>query len=353
MNTELFGAEGAARAGNLVRSGALAVFPTETVYGLGADAFNPAACKRIFEAKGRPQDNPLITHIYDRSQVDLLARELPPGAEILMDAFWPGPLTLVLPKKPAVSDVVTAGLDTVGVRMPDHPVALEFLRAAGNPVAAPSANRSGRPSPTTFAMARDAMEGRIEAILDGGPCETGLESTVAAWSETPSARGWTILRPGAVTREDLFSVLDDLFIRETEVKDQSLLARSPGTRHPHYRPNAEVRLFSAMQELEAEQLALAAGWAVIALDDAGTAPGAGTAPRAQPIERRYPVWIDLARRLYVDFSELDALGVPGIFVQAPAARADLATGGTTTGGIAEALLNRLLKASAGTWAGER
>lgn len=344
MKTELLDAGGASRAGSLVRSGALVVFPTETVYGLGADAFNPISCARIFEAKGRPQDNPLITHIHDRSQVELLARELPPGAEILMDAFWPGPLTLVLPKKTAVSDIVTAGLDTVGVRMPDHPAALEFLRAAGTPVAAPSANRSGRPSPTNFAMACDAMESRVEAILDGGPCETGLESTVAAWSDTPSARGWIILRPGAVTREDLFSVLDDLFVRDAGIRDESLLARSPGTRHPHYRPNAEVRMFEEAQELEAEQIALAAGWAVVALDGAGTVPGSGGGKR---IERRYAGWIDLARRLYVDFSELDALGVPGIFVQAPAARS-----GATEGGIAEALLNRLLKASAGKRAGE-
>lgn len=335
MTTELLTPDGTERAGELIRQGKLVVFPTETVYGLGADALDPGACRRIFEAKGRPQDNPLIVHIYDRSQVDLVARALPPGAEILMDSFWPGPLTLVLPKKSAVSDVVTAGLDTVGVRMPRHPAALDFLKAAGTPVAAPSANRSGKPSPTNFAMARSAMEGRAEAIIDGGQCETGLESTVAAWTDTAAGRGWTILRPGAVTREDLYSVLDDLYLSQESARDEDLLARSPGTRHPHYQPRAEVRLFSDAEELErANAAGCYQGWAVLCAEEA---KNAAETERGPLLVRSYPGWIALARRLYSDFYELDSAGVPGILAQIP----------TEEGGISDALRNRLLKASAG------
>lgn len=340
MITEYFSANDTARAGALIRKGSLVVFPTETVYGLGADAFNPEACARIFQAKGRPQDNPLITHIYDRSQVSQLTRNLPPGAEILMDSFWPGPLTIVLPKHPTVSDIVTAGLDTVGVRMPRHAAALAFLKEAGTPVAAPSANQSGKPSPTTFAMAKNAMDGRAEAIIDGGPCDTGLESTVVAWSEGPTASGWTILRPGAVTREDLHSVLDTLFLPCDNSRDDSLLARSPGTRHPHYRPRAEVLLFTNIAELTTFTTTdPESKWTVIALE---AETQSGKFPSTTSTSARlYPDWISLARHLYSDFYELDGENVTGIFVQTPTKHDD--------SGITEALRNRLLKASAGRW----
>lgn len=333
MQTLLLNSDSIEKAAFIINQGGLVVFPTETVYGLGADVFNPEAVKKIFLAKGRPQDNPLIAHIYDKSQVQLLARELPRGTEILMEAFWPGPLTIVLPKNSFVPDIVSAGLDTVGVRLPSHKTALAFLKACNTPIAAPSANISTKPSPTNFSMARKAMEGRVEAIIDGGESDKGLESTVVAWTETNEYCGWTILRPGAVTREDLFSVLDTLFVQNQHTKDEKLLARSPGTRHPHYRPQAEVLLFAYSNDLERGAELLTKNWAIIGLDSEQNLAQKAT------ITRLYPNWIDLARRLYADFSELDSLCVPGILVQAP----------TETTGIAEALLNRLLKASQEKW----
>ena len=164
-------------ASDLLKQGKLVAFPTETVYGLGADALNKNAVLSIFEAKGRPADNPLIVHIHDRSQLDELC-SIPPLAEPLMDAFWPGPLTMLFIRKPSVPPEVTAGLPTVAIRMPSHPVAAAMLKACGLPVAAPSANRSGRPSPTTAAHVLEDMNDRIPLILDGGACDVGLESTV-------------------------------------------------------------------------------------------------------------------------------------------------------------------------------
>ncbi|MBX6396493.1 MAG: threonylcarbamoyl-AMP synthase, partial [Alicyclobacillaceae bacterium] len=163
-----------------LRRGEVVAFPTETVYGLGGDALNPAAVNRIYEAKGRPGDNPLIVHIAERDQLAGLAREVPEEALRLMDAFWPGPLTLVLPKTDRVPDRTTGGLDTVAVRMPAHPVAMALLKAAGVPIAAPSANRSGRPSPTTADHVWEDLRGRIPFLLDGGPAGIGVESTVVA-----------------------------------------------------------------------------------------------------------------------------------------------------------------------------
>lgn len=341
MVTEIFSGDRAAEAGLIIQRGGLVVFPTETVYGLGADVFNEDACRRIFEAKGRPQDNPLIAHIYERSQLDSLVERFPPGAEILMDSFWPGPLTLVLPKKRSVNAIVTANLNTLGVRMPRHTEAFAFLKAAGTPVAAPSANQSGKPSPTNFAMAREAMEGRVEAILDGGACETGLESTVIAWAETKTGSGWTILRPGAVTREDLFSVLDTLFLQEVENLDEKLLSQSPGTHHPHYRPLARVRLFESAENFargtNLTQVENIKSLAILSIDEINTEKT--TNLPSNFTHRHYTSWIELARHLYSDFYELDALGISEILVQTP----------TRRGGIEEALKNRLLKASSDCW----
>ncbi len=353
MDTLLLSGDRAAEAGALLEAGHLVVFPTETVYGLGADALNEDACKRIFEAKGRPQDNPLIVHIYERLQLGLLTVSLPPGADSLMQAFWPGPLTLVLPKSASVGSVVTAGLDTVGIRMPHHPVAREVLRSAGTPVAAPSANRSGKPSPTTFAMACSAMTGRVAAIVDGGDCENGLESTVLGWSqghiqasascdEDPGS-GWVILRPGSVTREDLAHVLGPLLLPPVHPANESLSVRSPGTRHPHYRPRSPVALYYHYEDLKGEKSVLYRDWALIGISD--SLPFAESADDSMDREpeqwsgpvRLYPDWKELARRLYSDFYELDSLGVPGILVQIP----------KDDGGIGEALRNRAGKAAAG------
>ena len=196
-----------AEAAELLRAGQLVAFPTETVYGLGADALNADAVRAIFAAKGRPADNPLIVHIWDRSQLDALCEPTETALQ-LMDRFWPGPLTVLCRKKQAVPEVVTAGLDTVGMRMPSHPVARAMLKAAGVPVAAPSANLSTRPSPTTAAHVLEDMDGRIPLILDGGACEVGVESTVIDVSG-PEPR---VLRPGGVTPEMIEAVFECAYV---------------------------------------------------------------------------------------------------------------------------------------------
>lgn len=228
-------------AARFIRCGDVVAFPTETVYGLGADAFNAEAVQRIFAAKGRPSDNPLITHVADRRQVEALARSVPGHAETLMDRFFPGPLTLILPRHPDVPPVVTAGLDTIGVRMPDHPIALRFLQACATPVAAPSANRSGRPSPTTWQAVRDDLGGRIPCILKGGRTQAGLESTVVDCTATPPL----VLRPGAIALEALRAALPETGVATS---DEQALARSPGTRHRHYAPSARVRLVHTSED---------------------------------------------------------------------------------------------------------
>ncbi|MEK4664838.1 L-threonylcarbamoyladenylate synthase, partial [Priestia sp. FSL H7-0729] len=208
-----------------LRQGQTVAFPTETVYGLGADARSTAAVEAVFVAKGRPSDNPLIVHIAHRDQLDALVTEVNETAEALMAAFWPGPLTLVLPvRKGAVSPRVTAGLDTVAVRMPDHPVALQLIAAAACPVAAPSANRSGRPSPTLASHVREDLDGRIGGIVDGGPTGVGVESTVVQVGDDGTV---TILRPGGITAEQLSAVAARV------ATDPALLAEgSPGVGSP-------------------------------------------------------------------------------------------------------------------------
>ena len=224
-----------------IREGRVAAFPTETVYGLGADAFQPTAVRAIFEAKGRPSDNPLIVHVAEVEQVAELAAEIPEAAQTLMDRFWPGPLTVILPKAEAVPEVVTAGLPTIGVRMPSHSVVAAFLAACDTPVAAPSANRSGRPSPTTWEAVRDDLDGRIPCILKGGRTEAGVESTVVDCTQTPPA----VLRPGAISVEALQDALPEVGI---EPPTDDTARRSPGTRHRHYAPRAAVTLITRPDE---------------------------------------------------------------------------------------------------------
>ena len=233
-------------ASRLLKQGELVGFPTETVYGLGADALDPKAVLAIFAAKGRPADNPLIMHIWDRGQLEGLCR-IPEGAEPLMDAFWPGPLTLLFPRTERVPDEVTAGLPTVAVRMPSMACTRNLLRACGLPIAAPSANRSGRPSPTTAAHVAEDMDGRIPLILDGGPCQVGLESTVLDLTHGVP----TILRPGGVTKEMLEAVLGTevalagSILRPLEANEQAL---SPGMRYKHYAPKGTVTLVKGTEE---------------------------------------------------------------------------------------------------------
>ena len=190
-------------AAKLLRENEAVDFPTETVYGLGANAMDDEAIAKIFEAKGRPSDNPLIVHIGTKSQLDGIVKEIPPVAEKLMAHFWPGPLTIILPRKEGISEKVTAGLNTVGVRMPDHPIALALIEEANVPVAAPSANRSGRPSPTLASHVYEDLNGKIAGIVDGGATGVGVESTVIDCTSTVP----TILRPGGITKEQLEAVI--------------------------------------------------------------------------------------------------------------------------------------------------
>ena len=228
---------GARISGNIIRNGGLVAFPTETVYGLGANGLDGEAVRRIFEAKGRPNDNPLILHIAKKNEVKRLWCGVPEKARILMDTFWPGPLTLVCTRTSLVPDEVTAGLDTVAVRMPDHKCALALIREAGVPIAAPSANLSGKPSPTTAEHVREDLWGKVDVILDGGPCRVGLESTVLSLIGTP-----TILRPGGITREMLESVIGCVEVSNAVLHPlaEGERAASPGMKYTHYAPDAEV-----------------------------------------------------------------------------------------------------------------
>lgn len=221
--------DGIAAAAAVLRAGGLVAFPTETVYGLGANALDAAAVRRVFAAKGRPADNPLIVHVASLAAALEVAAWLSPLARSLAERFWPGPLTLVVEADPAVPAVTTGGLTTVAVRIPDHPVALALLRAAGVPVAAPSANRSGRPSPTTAQHVADDLGQAVDVVVDGGACHVGVESTVVdARGDVP-----VILREGAVTREDL-GLTGDAATGD--------LRASPGTRYGHYAPSCPVEL---------------------------------------------------------------------------------------------------------------
>ncbi len=241
--------EAVREAAQLLLDQQVVAFPTETVYGLGADATNKKAVQEIFEAKGRPSDNPLIVHVSDRAQVESLAVEIPPVAAELMDAFWPGPLTLIFQSNGSAAENVTAGLSTVAVRMPDHPLALALLEAADTPLAAPSANRSGRPSPTTAAHVYQDLDGRIAGILDGGPTGVGLESTVLdITAEVP-----VILRPGGVTKEDLETVIPRVEV-DPALAGSAEAPKSPGMKYKHYAPEAPLWLVEGDDSFFAETL---------------------------------------------------------------------------------------------------
>lgn len=231
--------------GQLIARGQLVGFPTETVYGLGANALDEKAVRGIFAAKGRPADNPLIVHVAHASQADDLCHVTPLGRK-LMDAFWPGPLTLLMPKKPIIPDVTCAGLASVGVRCPDHPVALRLIRAAGVPVAAPSANTSGKPSPTRARHVYEDMQNRIPLILDGGDCQVGVESTVLdITGDVP-----VILRPGKVTREEIAQIAGDCRVADSVMRPlrEGEHAPSPGMKHRHYAPEGKMTIVQGKDE---------------------------------------------------------------------------------------------------------
>lgn len=324
-----------AEAARLIRSGGLVVFPTETVYGLGANAMDDAAVRSIFAAKGRPADNPLIAHVASIDGALDVASEIPDLARALFERFSPGPLTIVLPKRADLPASVTAGLPTAAVRIPSHPVARALIEASGLPVVAPSANVSGKPSPTSFAMARADMEGRADAVIDGGECEHGLESTVV------SIEGNTIrvLRPGAVTQEMLKEFAEGrpgCAIAEP-APAESAKPPSPGMKYAHYQPKAEVILSERLDRGLARESYRGKRLGFIALDRSVSG-----APSIQGPDGNGEFLLtvgsrtEYARLLYRAFHRFDALGVQVIVAQS-----------VEESGIGRALMNRLRKASAG------
>ena len=249
METLLFDSknEGSIEAvANILKNGGLVAIPTETVYGLAANAFDAKACENIFKAKGRPGDNPLIVHISDLSMLNDIVDEIPEGAKLLAEKFWPGPLTMIMKKNEKIPDVTSANLPSVAVRFPSHPVAREIISAAKLPLAAPSANLSGSPSPTSFEHCVHDLMGRVDAIIDGGASSVGVESTIISFSgEKP-----VLLRPGYVTLEQLEEVLGEVEVSHAvlEKLEEGEKVLSPGMKYKHYAPKAQVTLIKASSE---------------------------------------------------------------------------------------------------------
>ena len=239
-------------AAQILREGGLIGIPTETVYGLGANALNEDAVRRIFEAKGRPQDNPLILHVPDETWLERYCETVPPEAYALAAAFWPGPLTMILPRKPVIPLRTTGGLETVGVRCPDHPVTLAVIRAAGVPVAAPSGNLSGRPSPTTAASMLEDMDGRIDAVFDGGACRVGVESTIVDLTCKPAR----LLRAGGLPLEALREILGEVTVDKciTQKLGADERPRAPGMKYRHYAPRAPVTVICGVASESAKYI---------------------------------------------------------------------------------------------------
>ena len=243
MQTKILSFQEIMEAVSLLKKGEVVAFPTETVYGLGASIFNPVAISQIFSIKGRPSDNPLIAHISDLSQAAVIATELSDDFYLLADAFWPGPLTIVVTKSSLVPEIATAGLNSIGIRMPGHPMARELIGLANIPLVAPSANVSGRPSPTSAEHVLQDFSGQIPAVLDGGRCEIGIESTVISLVHgTP-----TLLRPGMITKEEMEKVLGKpVFEESIEVEKP----KAPGMKYRHYAPKAKITLFDSQEEMK-------------------------------------------------------------------------------------------------------
>ena len=337
MNTEIFTITNIEQqrseietAAGYLRAGELVAFPTETVYGLGANALDGDAVKKIFAAKGRPQDNPLIVHIADVSELYAIAREVPDAALRLAAAYWPGPLTMVLPKGDAIPDEVSAGLDTVAVRMPSHLVAAALIRAAGVPVAAPSANISGFPSPTAAQYVIDDMNGRIACIVDGGDCEFGIESTVVTLATDPPE----LLRPGAVTVEQLQAILGEVAVNPAVLNPlaEGAQAASPGMKYKHYSPRAEISIVRG-------DLAAFLSYCNNHPDDADAAlvfEGEENATSLPCVTFGTEAdALSQAHRLFDALRELDAMGAKKVFARSPSPE-----------GVGLGVCNRLYRAAA-------
>ncbi len=325
------------KAANIIRNGGLVAFPTETVYGLGADALNAKAVLALFRAKKRPLDNPPIVHVGKFEDVQRLVREVPAKAEILMKTFWPGPLTMVFRRSNIVPDVTVAGLDTIAVRMPRHNVALALIREGDCPIAAPSANLAGRPSPTTAEHVLEDLDGRIDAILDAGPTKIGVESTVLDITVDPPQ----ILRPGGTPREALEAVLGKVELHPVAVAEKRLpveKARSPGMKHRHYAPKAKLvvvegelsatvkKVMELVNRYRGQNLKVG----VLATDETA---GFYRADVVKSLGSRNQLDV-VAKNLFRILREFDAEGVAIIIAE-----------GVPTKGLGLAVMNRLRKAS--------
>jgi L-threonylcarbamoyladenylate synthase len=307
-----------AAAADVIRAGGLVAFPTETVYGLGADALNAEAVARIFAAKGRPANDPLIVHLRDAGQLETVAASVPALAHTLAEAFWPGPLTLVVPRHPRVPLAVTAGRETVAVRIPAHPVAHALLQAAAVPIAAPSANRFSRPSPTTAQHVLDDLDGLIDCVLDGGPVTIGLESTIVDVTQSPPA----LLRPGGLPLEALRTFAPDIVLRDRHLAEHTTAVIAPGMFLKHYAPHAELRLFEGERGSVLNQMR-----AMVQQNEPGaiglllTDEDAEAFARGEAAIERLGPEADVAmvgRRLFAGLRALEARGVRVIVARLPA-----------------------------------
>lgn len=326
---------GIRKAGEILKNGGLVAFPTETVYGLGANALDERAAARIYEAKGRPSDNPLIVHIAEMADLYGIAAEVPQKAEALAKAFWPGPLTMIFKKNDIVPYGTTGGLDTVAVRMPRHELAYALIRAGGGYIAAPSANTSGRPSPTKASHVEEDLSGKIDMIIDGGSVGIGLESTIVDMSEdTP-----TILRPGYINREMLEEVIGPVQVDRALLKDDaSIHPKAPGMKYKHYAPKAnliilegeEQNVISKINELIQQEIQCGGSPGVIASDETA---GAYTGGMIKSIGTRNDE-LSIAQNLYGILREFDELEVTQIFSEA-----------FETPKMGQAIMNRLMKAA--------
>ena len=318
-------------AADIIRRGGLVAIPTETVYGLGADGLNEQAVVKIFEAKGRPQDNPLILHVAEPMEMEKFCHDIPEAAYDLAERFWPGPLTMVLPARDIVPRRTTAGLDTVAVRCPDNAVTREIIRLSGVPIAAPSANISGKPSTTTAQHVLHDHDGKIDAIVDGGPCRVGVESTIVDLTEERPR----LLRPGGITPEALLAVLGDLVIDKavTAQIDKDAVVKAPGMKYRHYAPAEPVVIVSGSREKAAEYIHahFQPGDRVLCFEEE-LPLYAGCSPLAYGQEGDVNT---LSAGLFAALRELDDPSIHQVYARCPVG-----------GGVAYAVQNRLKKAAA-------
>ena len=334
MNTKLLTQNEIDQAAAILREGGLVGIPTETVYGLGANGLNEQAVKNIFAAKGRPQDNPLILHIPDVSWLERYCKDIPLTAYKLAEAYWPGPMTMILYHKELVPDAVTAGLDTVGMRCPAHKLCRDIIAAAGVPVAAPSGNTSGRPSPTTAQHMLEDMDGKIEAIVDGGPCAVGVESTIIDLTCNPPR----LLRPGGITLEQLRDVLGEVDVDPavTRLLGAGEKPKAPGMKYRHYAPKAPVTVVTGDPKKSAEYIAAHAQPedGIICFDE--FLPLFTGRSSARPVMDLGPAGDkeEQARHIFDALRSFDHTTVPAIWAQCP-----------DTSGIGLAIANRLNKAA--------